>query len=104
MTDPKTRKRVALSEAQRRQEHIDKMSGAPADLQSLVIQCLDDDLAARPLISDVSERMKRMKEGESVRYPDVNMNPITWHLEQTITRIREATITRPTAKVQVRGV
>ena len=35
MIDPKTRKRVALSEVQRRQEHIDKMSRAPTDLQSL---------------------------------------------------------------------
>ena len=43
MTDPKTKKLVALSEVERRQEHIDKMSGVPADLQSLVKQCLDND-------------------------------------------------------------
>ena len=105
MTDPKTKKRVALSEAQRRQEHIDKMSGAPAGLQSLVEQCLDDDSAVRPPISDVSERIKRMKEVESVRCPHVNMNPITWQqVEQTTKMLREATITAPTAKVQVRGV
>ena len=103
MTDPKTKKRVALSEAQRRQEHIDKMSGGPAGLQSLVEQCLDDDSAVRPQISDVSERMKRMKEVESVRCPRVNMNPITWQqVEQTIKMLREATITAPTAKAQVR--
>ena len=38
MTDPKTGKRVALSEVQRRQEHIQKLSTAttiPEDLQSL---------------------------------------------------------------------
>ena len=35
MTDPKTKKRVALSEAQRRQEHINKISGAPEGVQSL---------------------------------------------------------------------
>ena len=105
MTDPKTRKRVALSEVERRQEHIDKISGAPADLQSLVKQCLDDDSAARPLISDVSVRMKGMKEVESVRCPHVNMNPITWQqVEQTTKMLREVTITAPTAKVQVRGV
>ena len=105
MTDPKTRKRVALSEVQRRQEHINKMSGAPVDLQSLVKQCLDDDSAVRPSISDVSERMKRMKEVESVRCPHVSMNPITWQqVEQTTKMLREATITAPTAKVQVRGV
>ena len=103
MTDPKTKKRVALSEVQRRQEHINKMSGAPEGVQSLVEQCLDDDSAVRPPISDVSEKMKRMKEAESVRCPHVNMNPITWQqVEQTTKMLREATLTAPTAKVQVR--
>ena len=78
MTDPKTRKLVALSEVQRRQEHIDKMSGAPTDLQSLINRCLDDNSVVRPPISDVSERMKRIKEVESVRCPHVNINPMTW--------------------------
>ena len=106
MTDPKTKKRVALSEVQRRQKHIDKMSGAPADLQSLVKQCLENDSAVRPPISDASVRKKRMKEVESVRCPHVNMNPITWQqVEQTTKMLREVTITVPTAtKVQVRGV
>ena len=105
MTDPKTRKLVALSEVQRRQEHIDKMSGAPADLQSLVNLCLHNNSAVRPPISEVSERMKRMKEVESVRCPHVNMNPITWQqVEQTTKMSRESTITASTAKVQVRGV
>ena len=105
MTDPKTKKRVALSEVRRRQEHIDKMSGAPAGLQSLVKQCLDDDSAVRPPISVVSEKMKRMKEVENVRCPHVNLNPITWQqVEQTTKMLRETAITAPTAKVQVRGV
>ena len=102
MTDPKTKKRVALSEVQRRHEHINKMPGAPAGLRPLVEQCLDDDSAVRPPISDVSERMKRMKEAESVRCPHVNMNSITWQqVEQTTKMFRGATITKPTAKTQV---
>ena len=105
MTDPKTKERVALSEEQQRQEHIDKMSGAPADLQSLVKQCFHNDSAVRPPISDASERMKRMKEAESVRCPHVNMNPITWQqVEITTKMLKEITITAPAAKVQVRGV
>ena len=105
MTVPKTRKLIALSEVERRQEHIDKMSGAPADLQTLAKQCLGNDLTVRPPISDVSESMKRMKEVESVRCPHVNMNPITWQqVEQTTKMLREATITTQIAKVQVRGV
>ena len=102
MTDPKTKKQVALSEVQRRQEHINKMSGAPAGVQSLVEQCLDDDSVVRPPISDVSEKMKRMKEAESMRCPHVNMNPITWQqVEQTTKMLREATLVEPTSKVQV---
>ena len=102
MTDPKTRKKVALSEVQRRQEHIDKMSGAPADLQSLVTQCLYDDPVVRPPISDVSERVKRMQEVESVRFPH---NSTTWQqVEQTTTILTETTMSGPTAKVQVNKV
>ena len=62
MIDPETRKRRALSEIERRQEHIEEMSGIPADLLPLVNECLDDLPASRPAISDVSERIKRMKE------------------------------------------
>ena len=105
MTDPKTGKILGLSEVERRQQHIKKMTGTSADLQTLVQQCLDSQPSRRPPISDVSERMKRMKEVESVRCPHVNMNPITWQqVEQTTKMLREATITAPTAKVQVRGL
>ena len=102
MTDPKTGKILGLSEIERRQQHMKKMIGTPADLQPLVEQCLDNQQSRRPPISDVSERMKRMKE---VECPHVNMNPIIWQqVEQTTKMLREATITAPTAKVQVRGV
>ena len=102
MTDPKTKKRVALSEVQRRQGPINKMSGAPTNLQSLVKQCLDDDSAVRPPVSDVSERMKKMKEVESVRCPLVNVNPITWQqVEQTTKMLKEATTMTPIAKILV---
>ena len=105
MTDPKTGKMQGLSEVERRQQHMEKMRGTPAELRPLVEQCLDNQPSRRPPISDVSERMKRMKEVESVRCPHVNMNPITWQqVEQTTKMLREATISAPTAKVQVRGV
>ena len=102
MTDPKTGKILGLSEIERRQQHMKKMIGTPADLQPLVEQCLDNQQSRRPPISDVSGRMKRMKEMESVRCPHVNTNPITWQqVEQTTKMLRETTITAPTAKVQV---
>ena len=85
VTDPKTRKLVALSEVERRQEHVEKMGETPVDLRSLVEQCLDNDPSRRPPISDVSERMKRMKEAENVRCPDVTMNPMTWQATKDTT-------------------
>ena len=92
VTDPKTRKLVALSEVERRQEHVEKIRGTPVDLRNLVEQCLENDPSRRPPISDVSERMRRMKEAENVRCPDVTMNPITWQVEETTTMLRDATI------------
>ena len=101
MTDPKTGKVLGLTEVERRQQHMEKMTGTPANLRPLVEQCLDNQPSRRPPISDVSERMKRMKKAKSVRYPHVNMNPITWQrVEQTTKMLREATITAPIAKVR----
>ena len=103
MTDPKTGKIIGLSEVERRQQHMEKIRGTPADLQPLVKQCLNNQPIRCPPISDVSERMKRMKEAETVRCSHVNMNPITWQqVEQTTKMLRQATITASTAKVQVR--
>ena len=56
--DPKTRKRVALSEVERRQQYLDKMIGEAEVLRPLVEECLDDDPAVRPAIETVCERIK----------------------------------------------
>ena len=105
MTDPKTGKVLGLTEVERRQRHIEKITGTSGDLRLLVKQCLDNQSSRRPPVSDVSERMKRMKEVESVRCPHVNADPITWQqVEQTTKMLREATITAPIDKIQVRGV
>ena len=100
VTDPKTRSRVALSEVERRQEHVEKIRGALVDVRVLVEQCLDDIPARRPPISDLSERMRRMKEAENVRCPDVTMNPITWQVEQVTEKLGPSL----TVKEQVRNV
>ena len=89
VTGPKTRKLVALSEVERRQEHVEKMRGAPVDLRNLVEQCLSNDPSRRPPISDVSERMRRMKEAENVRCPDVAMIPITWQIKPSSSSVRK---------------
>ena len=77
------------------------MRGAPIDLRHLVEQCLDDDPSRRPAISDVSERMRKMKEAENVRCPDVTMNPITWQVEQTTTMAGDTTVSLFVSKVVI---
>ena len=103
MTDPKTGKVLGLTEVERRGQHIEKMTGTPADLRSLVKQCLDNQPSRRPPISDVSERMKQMKQAESAGCLHINMDPTTWQqVEQTTKMLEETAVTLPMAKVQVR--
>ena len=103
MTDPKTGKVLGLTEVERRQQHVEKITETPADLQSLVVQCLDNQPSRRPPISNVSERMKQMKQVESARCIHINIDPTTWpQVEQTTKILEETAITVPTAKVQVR--
>lgn len=98
--DPETGKRVALSEVERRQEHIDKMSGMPADLRPLVIECFDDSPTNRPPISDVSERIKGMKGLQNGRLPHIGLNPNRWQEDDISNTIKKDTLT-PKAKVKI---
>ena len=50
--------RQPLSEVERRQDYIEKMTGDGADLQSLVVKCLDNDPMERPTIAEVSTTIK----------------------------------------------
>ena len=93
--DPKSKQRIALSEVQRRQEHLDKLKDAPSDLRVLVEQCLNDDPINRPLISDVSNKIRSMEEAESKRCSNVSVNPATWKMTESV---EELTVT---TKVQV---
>ena len=101
--DPKTKMPIGLTEVQRRQEHIRKMTGIPVALQNLVEECLSNDATKRPPISDVSERVKRMKETESTRCPNIStiMNPLSWHSKQEVVTSMESTLMLPTVKSQV---
>ena len=60
--DPKTRRRVALSEVERRQQYLYKMIGEVEVLRPLVEECLDDDPAVRPTIATVCERIQVSKD------------------------------------------
>ena len=76
--DPKTKKRILLSEVERRQQYIDMMSGGDADLKPLVTSCLEDDPESRPSVIDISERLKTMKELYSKKTTRDGMNPVSW--------------------------
>ena len=60
--DPKTRKKVALLEVERRQQYLDKMIGEAEVLKPLVEECLDDDPTVRPTIATVCERIQVNKD------------------------------------------
>ena len=103
ITDPNTGGVLGLSEVERRQPYLE-VKGIPSDLRPLVEQCLDNQPSKRPQISDVSEKINRMKEVESVRCPHINMDPVTWYqAEQTAKLMKEAMMTPPPkAKLRVR--
>ena len=67
--DPTTRKRVALSEVERRQQYLDKMKREAEVLRPLVEECLDDDPAMRPTITAVCERIQVSKDVYMKEYP-----------------------------------
>jgi len=89
ITDPDTGRKIALTELERRQEHLEKMRGVPTDLRALVEQCLDDNPDKRPKIPDVSESMRRIKEAEGGWSPTVTMNSTTWLVKEGIENLEE---------------
>ena len=60
MRDPVTKKLSALTEVERRQQYLDKMTGKAAGLIKIVQQCLDDDPDERPTIQEVSKKMESL--------------------------------------------
>ena len=61
MRNPVTKKLVAFSEVERRQQYLDKMTGKAAKLRKMVEQCLDDDPDERPPIQEVSTIIEPLK-------------------------------------------
>ena len=59
--DPVTRQVRGFSEVERRQEHLDKMTGEAEVLRPLVEACLDNDPVQRPSILELSEKIKELK-------------------------------------------
>ena len=82
--DPKTRRRVALSEVERCQQYLDKMIGEAEVLRPLVEECLDDDPAVRPTIATVCERIQVNKDAYMKECPQ---DVITLHNEVQLLRV-----------------
>ena len=59
--DPVTKKLLAYTEAERRQEYLDKIPEASSKLKELIVQCLDDDPDERPPIQEASRIIKSLK-------------------------------------------
>ena len=76
--DHDTGRKVYLSEIQRRQHLLDKMTEDIVDLKSLVISCLDDDPKSRPLVAQVSMTVKRLKDWCSQKGSCDGMSSIVW--------------------------
>ena len=102
--DPNTDKLSALSEIERRQSHIEnvKMTEAPADLQELVKQCLKNKANLRPVISEVSERIKRMKEEESTKHTDTDITRMMNQSEEEA-KLKEAEKSPVVVQVRLQG-
>ena len=59
--DPATRQIKGLSEVERRQEHLDKITEEGDVLRPLIESCLDNDPVKRPSIVHVSEMIRPLK-------------------------------------------
>ena len=79
--DPDTGRRMVLSELERRQRYLDKMTGGVTDLKPLVMSCLDDNPKRRPLVVQVSMTIKRAKDVCSQKSSRDGMRPIVWWAE-----------------------
>jgi len=72
---------VTQSEAQRRQQYLNNMSGEGEILRPLVEECLDNDPAARPTIDTVCRRIQSSKNTCST-YSTLNMITLHQKVEQ----------------------
>ena len=70
-----------VSEVNRRQHYLDKMTGRDADLKPLVMSCLNDSAKNRPTVAEVSMRIKSVKEVYSQMSGHDGMGPIAWWAE-----------------------
>ena len=82
--DESTRKVIALSEIERRQQHIDKMTGASEALKPLIENCLNYEPDHRPKIIDVCKSIKLTKDTYFNNSKMPLQDPITMYYQQQV--------------------
>ena len=98
--DSKTRKMMALSEVERRQQYLDKMIGEAEVLRPLVEECLDYDPAVRPTIATVCERIRVSKDAYMKESPQ-NVITLYQQVELQKTKMEQKDKTIEQLKVQM---
>ena len=79
--DPVTKKRYMLTEVERRQKYLDKLTGDAAELYTLIENCLNDDADSRPSAKEISEVIKSKIEICSKKNTRDGIGPILWLAE-----------------------
>ena len=77
--DPKTKRRIMLSEVERRQNYIGKLKDT--ELQSLISKCLEDDTDTRPSAIEISKVIKQMMEMYGKKNTRDGIGPVLWLAE-----------------------
>ena len=93
--DPKTRRKIALLEVERRQQYLDKMIGEAEMLRPLVEECLHGDPALRPTIATVCKRIQVSKDIDAyMKQCPQNVITVLQQLEQSRqeTKLKETEI------------
>jgi len=76
--DHETRTLVALTEVQRRQEYVDKLTIEAAALKPIVLECLEYDPRMRPTIGTICEKIQTIKDKYSMEQ-NLSQDVVTLH-------------------------
>ena len=89
--NPVTGRRELVSEVERRQEYLDKMTESEIgiEMRPLVISCLNDDPTGRPLITEISRSIKELKIRYGHQDGTVATNTLTQQSIRTAAPLKE---------------
>ena len=74
---------MVLSEVERRQRYLDKMTRGATHLKPLSIACLDDNPMKGPSLTQISMTIKRVKDECNQKNNRDRISPIVWWAEVT---------------------